>query len=267
MIPPMHLSALNVYPIKSCAGIAVASWEVDSFGFRYDRRWMVTSPRGEFYTQRECPGLALVKVEIHDPHLRITAPGMPELITPLNPMGGRPVSTMIWKDRVAVVAPDHKADDWFSQVVGAEVVLAYMPETVRREVDHSWAPRGGRTGFADAFPFLLIGDASLADLNRRLATPLPMNRFRPNLVVTGSEPFAEDGWRAIRVGELDMEVVKPCARCVMTTTSQERGERDGEEPLRTLATFRRQDGKVMFGQNVVHYGMGRLEVGTPVVAA
>lgn len=260
----MQLSALNIYPIKSCAGISPSSWEVDSFGFRYDRRWMVTTPRGEFITQRECPGLALVRVEVVEPHLRVTAPGMSELVLALNPMGGRPVSTMIWQDQVTVVAPDHRADDWFSRVVGQEVVLAYMPDSVVREVDRDWAPRGGRASFADGFPFLLIGDASLADLNRRLAASLPMNRFRPNLVVAGSAPFAEDEWRSIRIGTLEMEVVKPCARCVMTTTSQERGVRDGDEPLRTLATFRRQDGKVMFGQNVVHYGTGQLEVGAPV---
>lgn len=263
----MHLSALNIYPIKSCAGITALSWEVDPFGFRYDRRWMVTTPRGEFITQRECPALALVHLEVAEPHLRVTAPGMPELLLALNPLGGRPVSTMIWDDQVNVVAPDHRADDWFSRVVGLEVVLAYMPDTVHREVDHDWAPRGGRTGFADGFPFLLIGEASLADLNRRLAAPLPMNRFRPNLVVSGSTPFAEDAWRGIRIGALEMEVVKPCARCVVTTTSQERGERDGDEPLRTLATFRRQDGKVMFGQNVVHYGLGRLQVGDEVAIA
>lgn len=260
----MHLSGLNIYPIKSCAGIAATTWELDRVGFRYDRRWMVTTPRGEFVTQRECPALALVRAEVHEPHLRVTAPGMPELVLALHPMGGRPVSAMIWEDEVAVLAPDHKADEWFSRIVGREAVLAYMPDGAAREVDRDWAPRGGQTGFADGFPFLLIGESSLGDLNRRLATPLPMNRFRPNLVVAGSAPFAEDGWRSIRVGDVPMEVVKPCARCVMTTTSQERGVREGDEPLRTLATFRRQDGKVMFGQNVVHYATGRLTAGDPV---
>jgi hypothetical protein len=260
----MHLASLHLYPIKSCAGITVDEWEVDGFGLRYDRRWMVTTPRGQFVTQRECPALALVRVTMAAPHLRLEAPDMPPLITPLNPLGGRPISTMIWQDQVQVVAPDHKADDWFSRVVGQEVVLAWMPEQVVREVDRSWAPRGGRTGFADGFPFLLAGEASLTDLNSRLERPLPMNRFRPNLVVQGSGPFAEDGWRSLQIGEIPMEVVKPCARCVVTTTEQSSGRRDGDEPLRTLATFRRQDGKVMFGQNVVHYGTGMLRRGDPV---
>ena len=263
----MHLSGLFLYPVKSCAGIPVTAWEVDHFGLKHDRRWMVTTPRGQFLTQREFPVLALVRVAISPPHLHLAAPGMPGLVTPLTPLGGRPVAVGVWDDELAVVAPDHRADEWFSQVIGQEVVLAYIPDQVVREVDRSYAPGGARTGFADAFPLLLLGEASLTELNARLPTPLPMNRFRPNLTVGGSTPFAEDHWRAIRVGAIPMEVVKPCARCVVTTTDQATGRRDGDEPLRTLATFRRQDGKVMFGQNVVHHGTGTLRVGDPVSVA
>jgi len=225
---------------------------------------MVITPRGEFLTQRELPSLALIRPRIEPPHLVLSAPGAKELVLALAPLGGRPVATRVWRDPLQVVAPDHKADAWFSDFLGREVVLVYFPEQVVREVDRSWAPEGGRTGFADGFPFLLVGEASLAALNARLATPLPMNRFRPNLVVEGSEPFAEDGWRGLRVGAIPMRVVKPCERCVVTTTDQAAGRRDGDEPLRTLATFRRVDGKVMFGQNVVHYGTGRLAVGDGV---
>jgi uncharacterized protein YcbX len=263
----MHLSALHLYPVKSCGGIAVDQWEVDEFGFRYDRRWMVTTPRGEFVTQRECPALALVRPRVTPPHLRLTAPDLPELVLPLNPLGGRPVATRVWDDPVSVVAPDHRADDWFSRVVGREVVLAWFPENVIRPVNRTYAPRGGRTGFSDGFPFLLVSESSLADLNARLPRPLPMNRFRPNLVVSGSAPFAEDQWRSVQIGSIEMEVVKPCSRCVVTTTDQATGRRDGDEPLRTLATFRRRDGKVMFAQNVVHYGRGMLKVGDPVTPA
>jgi uncharacterized protein YcbX len=260
----MHLSSLHLYPIKSCAGIAVSEWPVDAMGLRYDRRWMVVTPRGQFVTQREVPRLALVQAAIVPPHLRLSAPGMPELVVPLEPMGGRPVAVRVWDDALTVVAPDHKADAWFSDVVEQECQLAYMPETVVREVDRSYAPDGGRTGFADGFPFLLIGEASLEELNRRLTAPLPMNRFRPNLVVAGSAPFAEDGWRRMRMAGIPMQVVKPCARCVVTTTDQAAGRRAGDEPLRTLAAFRRRDDAVLFGQNVVHYGTGTLRVGEPV---
>lgn len=260
----MQISALHLYPVKSCAGLSPAAWPVDALGLQYDRRWMVITPRGEFLTQREVPALALVTPEIRPPHLVLRFPGLPELVTALAPMGGRPVATQVWDDPLRVVAPDHKADAWFSHVVEQEAVLAYFPETVVRPVNTHWAPRGGRTGFADGFPFLLVGEASLADLNARLAAPLPMNRFRPNLVVSGSAPFAEDGWREVTIGGIPMEVVKPCARCVVTTTDQATGQRMGDEPLRTMATFRRQDQKVMFGQNVVHYGTGTLQVGDGV---
>lgn len=259
----MHLSSIHFYPIKSCGGISVLTWPVDEFGLRHDRRWMVATPRGHFLTQRELPALALVRPSLAPPHLHLVAPGMEELVLPLDPQGGRPIATQVWDDAVQVVAPDHTADAWFSDYLGYEVVLAYMPADVVRPVDAFHAPKGGRASFADGFPFLLVGEASLADLNGRLEVPLPMNRFRPNLVVSGSAPFAEDDWRGISVGEIPMEVVKPCARCVVTTTDQETLER-GQEPLRTLATYRRKDQKVMFGQNVVHYGTGRLRVGDVV---
>ncbi len=260
----MHLSSLHIYPIKSCGGIALTESEVDLFGLRHDRRFMVVTPRGEFVTQRECPALATVRVSLGAPHVVLEAPGLPMLRMALSPMGGRPVVAQVWDDTIRAVAPDPAADDWFSNVVGQEAMLAYIPDTVVREVDRHWAPEGGRTGFADGFPFLIAGEASLADLNSRLAVPLPMNRFRPNMVVSGSAPFAEDGWRRMTIGGIPMQVVKPCARCVVTTTDQETGGRADDEPLRTLATFRRQERKVMFGQNVVHYGVGWVRVGDEV---
>ena len=225
---------------------------------------MAVTPRGEVLTQREHPRLALIRPEIRPPHLVLRAPDQADLVAALDPLGGRPISTRVWDDPLVVVAPDHEADAWLSEALQQECLLAHFPVTLVREVDRDHAPRGGRTGFADGFPFLLIGQDSLGELNRRLPRPLPMNRFRPNLVVHGSSPFAEDGWRRIRIGPVPMEVVKPCARCVMTTTDQVAGRRDGDEPLRTLATFRRVNGQVMFGQNLVHYGTGVLKVGDPV---
>lgn len=260
----MELAEMHVYPVKSCAGISVTAWEADALGLRHDRRFMICTPDGRFVTQRETPVLALVRTALRGPHLVLTAPEMPELVLPHTPLGGRPVLVRVWDDQLQVVAPDHKADDWVSRVVGEECFLAYVPDTVVRTVDPIWSPEGGRTGFADGFPFLLAGEASLADLNARLPKALPMNRFRPNLVIRGSAPFAEDGWKRIRIGGLPMRVVKPCARCVVTTTDQATGRRDGDEPLRTLATFRRQGQKVMFGQNVVHDATGPLRVGDAV---
>lgn len=260
-MPGITLSAMFVYPIKACGGISIAEWEVDKFGLRNDRRWMVITAEGEFLTQREYPVLATVRPRLAPIHLRVSAPEMPELVLPLEPQGGRPVATKIWEDSVQVVAPDPKADAWFSRVVGRDCQLVYMPESYLRTVDPTFAPDGGQTGFADGYPFLLAGEASLADLNQRMPAPLPMNRFRPNLVVQGSEPWAEDDWASFTLGGIAMKGVKLCARCVVTTTEQGEGRRDGAEPLKTLATFRKRERGVMFGQNVVHYGTGRLKLG------
>lgn len=259
------LSAMNVYPIKSCAGVGVAEWEVDKFGLKHDRRWMIITAEGVFLTQREIPAMALIRPRIAGIHLRISAPDMGELVLPLEPQGGRLVATQVWDDRLQVVAPDHKADAWISQVMGMECQLVYMPENYVRPVDAAYAPDGGQASFADGFPFLLAGEASLEDLNRRLPVPLPMNRFRPNLVVKGSGPWAEDEWASFTVGSIPMQGVKLCARCPITTTEQSTGQRDGAEPLKTLATFRKRTRGVMFGQNVVHYGTGRLRLGDPLV--
>jgi MOSC domain-containing protein len=259
------LSAMYVYPIKSCGGIGVAEWEVDKFGLRHDRRWMVITAEGEFLTQREYPVLATIRTRLAPIHLRVSAPEMPELVLALEPQGGRPVATKVWDDDLQVVAPDHKADAWFSRVIGRDCQLVYMPESYVRTVDATYAPEGGQTGFSDGFPFLLAGEASLEDLNRRMPKPLPMNRFRPNLVVQGSEPWAEDAWASFTLGSIAMQGLKLCARCPITTTDQAEGRRDGPEPLKTLATFRKRERGVMFGQNVVHYSTGRLKLGDRLV--
>lgn len=259
------LSAMYVYPIKGCAGVSVAEWEVDKFGLRNDRRWMIITAEGRFLTQREIPAMALIKPRLAPIHLRVNAPDMPELVLPLEPQGGRLVVTRVWEDTVEAIAPDHRADEWISRVMGLECQLVYMPQDYVRPVDTTYAPDGGQASFADGFPFLLTGEASLEDLNRRMPRPLPMNRFRPNLVVKGSGPWAEDEWASFTLGGIPMQGVKLCARCPVTTTEQTTGMRDGPEPLKTLATFRKHQRGVMFGQNVVHYGTGRLKLGDKLV--
>jgi len=254
---PLRLDSLHVYPIKGAAGLSPTEWEVDARGLRYDRRWMVVQPSGEFLTQRDLPELALIRPRIDPPHLVVGAPGMVELRLPLAPLGGRQIRVRVWNDRVDALLTGHEADRWFTEYLGLPTGLAWLPEDADRPADPVYAPTPAQVSFADAFPFLIIGQASLDDLNARLSEPLPMNRFRPNLVLSGSEPFAEDTWRRIRIGEVEFDVVKPCARCVVTTTDQLTG-RHGPEPLRTLATYRRVDGKVMFGQNALHDRAGHL---------
>jgi uncharacterized protein YcbX len=261
----LQLSGITVYPVKAAAGVAATTWAVDGFGLRYDRRWVVTDPEGRFLTQRAHPRLALVRPTLGADVLRLEAPGLPPLDVPIELRRSAPsVLVTVWDDVTSGVRAGDDADRWVSRHLGTPSQLVYMPDDVVRPVDSQYGTSPDRVSFADGFPFLLVSDASLADLNRRLETPLPMNRFRPNLTVAGCAPFAEDGWRELSIGALDFRVVKPCARCVVTTTDQDTLAR-GKEPLRTLATYRAVDGKVMFGQNAIHAGTGELSVGDAVL--
>jgi uncharacterized protein YcbX len=260
----LQLGALNIYPIKSARGIALEQSEVDHFGLRYDRRWMVVDRSGEFLSQRRQPRLALVVPSIRDGTLRVEAPGMAPLEVPLQPNSTVATRVTVWDDTCDATWLGETAAGWFSDFLGCACSLVHMDADSIRPANQTFAPPGARVSFADGFPFLLISEASLTDLNRRLAEPLPMNRFRPNLVVTGGEPYQEDQWSRIEIGDIGFRVVKPCGRCLVTTTDQNTGER-GKEPLRTLATYRKQGAEVMFGQNVVHQGRGHLRVGDPVI--
>lgn len=261
----MQLTSIRVYPVKAAAGIEVEKWEVDSFGLRHDRRFMLVDPDGVFVTQREEPRLALLRPQLERDALRLAVPGAGERVVALEPGHGDELRVRVWSAELRALAPDPGVDRWLSEFCGRALRLVYLPETSFRRVDARYVPERRRTSFTDGFPFLVIGQASLDALNQRLARPLPMDRFRPNLVVGGSEPFAEDAWERIRIGELSFDLVKPCSRCSVTTTDQTLGVRDGDEPLRTLAQFRRRDGAVIFGQNAVHAGTGTLRTGTPVL--
>jgi uncharacterized protein YcbX len=260
----VQLTGLTIYPIKSAGGIPVNDWAVDEFGLRYDRRWMVVDQWGEFLSQRSHPRLALVRPSIVDGSLRIDAPGMRSLELPLEPSASDSADVTVWKDTCRAAWLGERPAAWFSEFLGSPCGLVYMTGETVRPADPTYAPGGTRVSFADAFPFLLISEESLADLNRRLADPLPMNRFRPNLVVAGVTPYQEDLWQRIEINGIGIRVVKPCARCVVTTTDQMTAKQ-GKEPLRTLATYRKVDGKVMFGQNAVHERTGWLRVGDAVV--
>jgi uncharacterized protein YcbX len=259
----LRLTGLVIYPIKSARGISLPESEVDRFGLRHDRRWMVVNPSGEFLSQRTHPRLALIAPEIDGRVLRITGPEMPPLELPLRPADTVRSRVAVWRDICPASWLGQDAAGWFSEFLNCACSLVYMADSVVRPADPAFAPAGTRVSFADGFPFLLTAEESLADLNRRLAEPLPMNRFRPNLVVAGGEAYAEDEWRSIDIGGIPMRVAKPCGRCVVTTTDQATGNR-GKEPLRTLAAYRNRGGEVMFGQNVVHEDQGRLSLGDPV---
>ena len=252
------LTGVYLYPVKSLRGIALEESPVEPRGLRGDRRWMVTDSQFVFLSQREEPRLALVEVLPTEEGLMVSGPGMEPLSTDYP--GGPRKNARIWKDTVGAIAAGDEADDWFSRYLGFSCHLVYMDDEAIRAVNPQYAADGDVVSFADAFPLLLASSESLNDLNSRLARPLPMNRFRPNLVVSGAEPFAEDRWKRIRIGEVLMDVSKPCARCSVTTVDQNTAER-GNEPLRTLASFRKFDGNVYFGQNLIPRSRGSLRVG------
>ncbi|HWZ90672.1 MAG TPA: MOSC N-terminal beta barrel domain-containing protein [Polyangiaceae bacterium] len=256
------VSALYVYPIKACRGVRVTDWPVVERGFDADRRWMIVDDAGVFVTQREVPRLALVTTAFDGAALSVSAPGLAPLRLPRSHEVEATRRVRVWSDELfGCVHAEGSA--WFSQYLGAPIELVYMPDAQHRPVNPARARAGDIVSFADGYPFLLISEASLADLNRRLAEPVPMERFRPNIVVSGTEPFAEDGFAQVRLGDISFRGVKRCDRCSVTTVDLETGKA-GREPLRTLATFRLEDSRVWFGMNLIHDGPGVLRVGDPV---
>ncbi len=272
----MHLSALYIYPIKSLGGIAVDEAVVEAKGLRYDRRFMLVNPEGKFITQRTHPVMALIDVRMDDNTLSVWHRHRPDdvLTLPLEgpvPNTGETMAVSIWDSAdVPAQTVGAEADGWFSRVLAMPCRLVYMPDTTHRSVDEQYARQNDPVSFADGYPYLLIGQSSLDYLNNRIIsetqpTPMEMARFRPNLVVGGSEPYEEDGWATFRIGDLTFYGVKPCARCVLTTIDPETAEK-GREPLRTLATYRQYTHKILFGQNVLPDpgASGILRVGQPV---
>jgi uncharacterized protein len=258
----VRLSGLNLFPIKSCRGIAVPQAEVTRRGLARDRRWMIVDESGAFMTQRDYPEMTHVRTALDGETLVLRHRERGELRLPVSFDAGARRDVQVWSSRVAAVAHD-EGSAWVSAALGRRCQLVYMPDDVERAVNPLRGRPGDVVSFADAYPFLLIGQGSLDDLNGRMSAPLPMTRFRPNLVVEGSTAFAEDGWPRVRVGAVTFRNVKPCDRCVLTTVDPETGTK-GPEPLRTLATYRAWDGAVWFGVNLIAENTGALRVGDPV---
>jgi uncharacterized protein len=257
------LSGMYVYPIKSCAGISLQSADLSAMGLCHDRRWMLVDETGEFMSQRAHPLMALISVRFSAEHLIVGAPGMPDLEIPLYPQAGDSLQVRVWGDTNRGALVDEQADRWFGEFLDFPCRLVHKPDDDVRPVDSLYAEDGDQVGFADGFAFLLISEASLEDLNTRLEDPLPMNRFRPNFVVRGCEPYAEDGWSRLTMGGVPFRVAEPCPRCAITTVDQETGAR-GKEPLRTLATYRKDELGTVFGRNLIHDALGTVHVGDPV---
>lgn len=263
----LFISQLYIYPIKSLGGIAVNTAIVTDRGLQNDRRYMLVDTNGIFLTQREHPTMALLRTSIEageliawhkdnlSDKLRLPLVPEPSLLT---------ATVKIWDDYCEGQYISDEADKWFSEKLNSPCRLLYMPESTKRKVDPVYALNNDITSFSDGYPILLIGQSSLDELNSRLDEEMPMNRFRPNIVMAGGQPFEEDTLKQFRINEIDFYGVKPCTRCVVTTTSQETGIR-GKEPLKTLAKYRMANNKVYFGQNVLCGGEGLVKSGDEIV--
>lgn len=255
------VSELYRYPVKSTQGEALDRSPVSFSGLPYDRNWMVADANGRMITGRTDPRLVKVIARTDGSVLHLHAQGLPDLQVTLAAFSNVS-SASVWKDDFPAWAGSAQADKWLSDLLGKPVRLLYAGEaSLRRVRVQPQTP----LGFADGYPLLLIGQGSLDDLNRRIGQRLSMRRFRPNLVVAGAMPFAEDTWKRIRIGDAIFELAKPCERCVFTTVDPESGEKSSDqEPLRTLATFRKTEAGVLFGQNLLVEQAGEIACGMEV---
>jgi uncharacterized protein YcbX len=258
----IRLSGITIYPVKSCAGIALDSTWLDAFGPQGDRRWMLVDGAGQFVTQRSVARLALIETALEAGRLVLSlADSRVSVPVPAADAPRRVVT--VWGDTLDALDAGDAAADWLFESLGLPCRLVYMPDDAHRQVQPLYARRGETVSFADGFPLLLLSQASLDDLNTRLDHPVPMNRFRPNLVVSGCAAFDEDRWQRIRIGSLVFDVAKPCSRCVMPSIDQATGQRD-PQINRVLASYRRRDGQVYFGQNLLYPEPGALSLGDTV---
>lgn len=235
-------------------GISLTEAKIERRGLEFDRRWMLVDKNNAFLTQREFPKMATLVPEIKSDGL-VVSNGGGKISVPFETRSKETARVKIWRNVCRAEVYEDSINEFFSDALQTNCKLVLMPEETRRKVNFFYAvKKDDHVSFADGYPFLLIGENSLANLNEKLENPLPMNRFRPNFVVSGSEAFAEDGWKKIRIGEAVFHVVKPCARCVIPTIDQQKGIKTGVEPTKTLASFRTANGirkKVLFGQNLI----------------
>lgn len=262
----LTLSQIWIYPVKSLGGILLPKAQLEERGLQYDRRWLVVDDNHRFLSQREHPEMALIDVALADDALLLAHRTLPlaPLRVPFLPQTFDLLQVRIWDDTVEAVVVSDECNRWLSQVLARNVRLVYMPDISARLADPAYAHFDTNVSFADGFPYLLIGQASLDDLNSRLAEPIEMARFRPNFVVEGTLPYDEDQWYEFEIGNATFWGVKPCARCIITTVNPETGQIDGKEPLKMLASYRKRGHKIFFGQNAITRSTASVKMGDAV---
>jgi uncharacterized protein YcbX len=262
----IKVTEINIYPLKSCRGIGLPSGEVTKKGFASDRQYLIVDKHGKFITQRQQPILAKIGVKMSKNRLILSFENDSFTLNPI--LEGIVREIQVWSDRPFAIDQGDKVAHWLGQILGQECRLVKQSPHHPRIVDQKYAPKPtDEVSFADGYPYLLTNTASLDYLNEKLPQPIPMNRFRPNLVVDTDQAFIEDSWKTIKIGEVIFDIVKPCSRCIITTTDQLTGERNNlREPLRTLSDFRQtNEGQIIFGMNMIPRGCGIVNIGDEVI--
>jgi len=256
------LSEIYIYPVKSLSGISLDSSSVKIEGLQFDRRWMVVDKNNDFLTQRTNSEMALISTAINKEGVEFShkTKQLPKLFIPFDKLSHETAVVRIFEDKVLANFISEEADRWLTIAIGMECRLVTLTDQHKRYVNKKYAHNNETVGFADGFPFLIIGQSSLDLLNSKLEDKLPMNRFRPNFVFTGGEAHDEDKWLKIKIGEVIFDVVKPCARCVIPTIDQNTGIKN-KEPLSTLSKYRRSGNKILFGQNLIARNSGFVNLG------
>ncbi|WP_368497365.1 MOSC domain-containing protein [Marinobacter sp. 2_MG-2023] len=260
----VKVHSLHIYPVKSLTGIQVSSLEMDDFGPKGDRRWMVVDTDRNFVTQRATPELAKITTSVSDAGVNIHIPGEGDFALKAT---GEELRVLVWRDWVKAQEGESDASEALSRFCGKDLRFVYMPDSSFRRVDAGRVTEYRRVGFADGFPFLITSLASLKELNGRLEVPVDMRRFRPNIVVEGAAAWQEDRWCELLIGEQRFSIVKPCSRCVLTTVDPDTGVKDpGLQPLRMLSSYRKTVDGVIFGQNAINELPGVIHVGDSITA-
>lgn len=258
----MKVSQLIIYPIKSLGGVSLPTSEITDRGLKFDRRWMLIDETGKFISQRTVSQLALLRVELKENSLRVFHVHSPDefIDIPYYETGSLAIPVQIWDDSCSALHLGHKFDEWFSKKLEIECKLVYMPDDTQRLVTPPHRNKEEINSFSDSYPFLMIGESSLVDLNNRMAEDIPMNRFRPNIVFSGGESYLEDEMAHFTINNIHFYGIKLSSRCNLPTINQENASK-GKEPVKTLSKYRRINNKIYFGQNLVHEGNGSINVG------
>lgn len=260
------ISELYIYPVKSLGGIKIDTAELTDRGFKYDRRWMLVDSENRFLTQREFPQMALLQTAVTRQGIYVYHKNNPSenILVPFSYSSNNKIVVNVWEDFCEATVVSDELNEWFSAALSLPCKLVHMPDDSLRKVDERYAvSKNEVTSFSDAYPILMISQGSLNDLNNRLPDQLPVNRFRPNIVIENCEPYEEDSMKHFRINEIDFYGVKLCARCTIPTINQDTAEKS-KEPTKTLAAYRGRENNVYFGQNVLYHGTGVIKVGDTI---